>query len=64
MVFLMLWIAGQTAAFCPATVPSVRWLPSRMGAFVLTLLPLFWAVHVAVTRIEDYVSGIRTESSN
>lgn len=31
-----------------------------MGTIFLTLLPLFWAVHVAVTRVEDYVSGLST----
>ncbi|KXN87438.1 Putative lipid phosphate phosphatase 3, chloroplastic [Leucoagaricus sp. SymC.cos] len=55
MVFLSLWIAGQTAGLCPSVTPSVKWLPSRMGTFILTFIPLFWAVHVAVTRVEDYV---------
>ncbi|KAF9454299.1 lipid phosphate phosphatase 1 [Macrolepiota fuliginosa MF-IS2] len=54
MVFLTLWIAGQTTVLCPSVTPSVKWLPTRMGTFILTLLPLFWAVHVAVTRVEDY----------
>jgi hypothetical protein len=55
MVFLSLWVAGQTAALCPTATPSVKWLPSRLAAFVVTLVPIFWAIHVAITRIEDYV---------
>jgi len=55
MFFLSLWIAGQTAA-CAFDVPkspkSVR--SSRMLAFCITLLPIFWASHVALTRIQDY----------
>lgn len=58
MVFLSLWTAGQTAALCPSVIPSVKWLPSRMATFLLTLVPLFWAIHVAVTRVEDYVRDI------
>ncbi|KAF8159483.1 lipid phosphate phosphatase 1 [Crassisporium funariophilum] len=55
MVFLSLWIAGQTAAWCfsiPKTPRSLR--ASRMLTFLLTLLPLFWATHVAVSRLQDY----------
>ncbi|KAF5362363.1 hypothetical protein D9756_002319 [Leucocoprinus leucothites] len=54
MVFLTLWIAGQTAALCPAAIPPVKWLPSRLMSFIIALIPLFWATHVAVTRVEDY----------
>lgn len=56
MIFLSLWVAGQTAALCPAVTPpvKVKWLSSRMAAFLLTLIPIFWATHVAVTRVEDY----------
>lgn len=58
MLFLSLWIAGQTAAWCfsiPKSPHSLR--SSRMLSFSLTLLPIFWAAHVAVTRIQDYVSA-------
>lgn len=57
MIFLTFWIAGQTAALCPTVIPSIKWLPSRMATLILTLVPLFWAIHVAVTRVEDYVSN-------
>ncbi|KAF9477599.1 lipid phosphate phosphatase 1 [Pholiota conissans] len=55
MVFLSLTIAGQTAAWCfsiPKTPRKVR--SSRMLTFFLALLPLFWATHVAVTRLQDH----------
>ncbi|KAF8967597.1 lipid phosphate phosphatase 1 [Flammula alnicola] len=55
MVFLSLFIAGQTAAWCfsvPKSPGSLR--ASRMVAFVLTLFPIFWATHVAITRLQDY----------
>ena len=58
MIFLSLWIAGQTAALCPTVMPPVRWLSSRMAAFLLIFTPIFWATHVAVTRVEDYVCAI------
>jgi len=59
MAFLSLWMAGQTGAWCFTTsqVPGlVR--TSRMVVFGLTLLPMFWAMHVAITRIQDHVSVI------
>ncbi|KAF8216613.1 lipid phosphate phosphatase 1 [Mycena galopus ATCC 62051] len=55
MTFLSFWIAGQTAAWCfqaPLPVASLR--SSRLLRFSLTLLPLWWAIFVAVTRLEDY----------
>ncbi|XP_006461864.1 hypothetical protein AGABI2DRAFT_205847 [Agaricus bisporus var. bisporus H97] len=54
MIFLTLWIAGQTAAICLSAGPSVRWMPSRLAALALTLAPISWATHVAFTRIEDH----------
>ncbi|KDR80697.1 hypothetical protein GALMADRAFT_91250 [Galerina marginata CBS 339.88] len=55
MLFLSLWIAGQTAAWCFSVPKSPRsFRSSRMLSFFLTLLPLFWATHVAVTRMQDY----------
>jgi Na+/proline symporter len=56
MTFLSFWLAGQTAAWCfhaPLPVASLR--SSRLVRFCLTLLPLWWAIFVAVTRLEDYV---------
>jgi diacylglycerol diphosphate phosphatase/phosphatidate phosphatase len=55
-MFLSLWIAGKTAAWCFHSPSSTAAYHSRLGAFFLTLLPLFWATFVAVSRIEDYVS--------
>lgn len=58
MFFLSLWTAGQTAAWCfSVQMPSRSLRSSRMTSFFLSLLPLFWATHVAVTRIQDYVSA-------
>ncbi|KAJ7917500.1 lipid phosphate phosphatase 1 [Mycena leptocephala] len=54
MAFLSLWLAGQTAAWCfHAPVPAASLRSSRLGRFSLTLLPLSWAVFVAVTRLEE-----------
>ena len=58
MFFLSLWTAGQTAAWCfSVKMPPRSLRSSRMTSFFLSLLPLFWATHVAVTRIQDYVRG-------
>ncbi|KAJ6581620.1 phosphatidic acid phosphatase type 2/haloperoxidase [Mycena capillaripes] len=55
MTFLSFWLAGQTAAWCfHAPVPAASLRSSRLGRFSLTLLPLSWAIFVAVTRLEDY----------
>ncbi|KJA28042.1 hypothetical protein HYPSUDRAFT_34345 [Hypholoma sublateritium FD-334 SS-4] len=55
MFFLSLLIAGQTAAWCFNIPKAPRcFKSSRMGVFVLTILPLFWATHVAVSRLQDY----------
>ncbi|KAJ7255503.1 lipid phosphate phosphatase 1 [Mycena haematopus] len=55
MTFLSFWLAGQTAAWCfQAPLPIVSLLSSRLLRFSLTLLPLWWAMFVAVTRLEDY----------
>jgi len=57
MMFLSLWIAGQTAAWCfSVPKPPRNRYSSRMMVFVVTLSPLFWASHVALTRLQDYVS--------
>ncbi|KAF9006108.1 lipid phosphate phosphatase 1 [Cyathus striatus] len=55
MMFLSLWIAGQTAAWKFSSTRRPRSLrSSHLASFFLTLFPLFWASFVAVTRIEDY----------
>ncbi|KAJ6515044.1 lipid phosphate phosphatase 1 [Mycena vitilis] len=55
MTFLSFWIAGQTAAWAfHAPVPAASFRSSRLGRFSLTLLPVWWSVYVAVTRLEDY----------
>lgn len=57
MFFLSLWMAGQTAAWCfSVQMPPMSLRSSRMTRFFVSLLPLFWAIHVAVTRIQDHVS--------
>jgi len=55
MTFLSFWLAGQTSAWCfhaPVPVSSLR--SSRLGRLSLTLIPLWWAVFVSITRLEDY----------
>ncbi|KAJ7642760.1 lipid phosphate phosphatase 1 [Mycena polygramma] len=55
MTFLSFWIAGQTAAWAfHAPVPAASFRSSRLGRLSLTLLPLSWALFVAVTRLQDY----------
>ncbi|KAJ7180753.1 lipid phosphate phosphatase 1 [Mycena filopes] len=55
MTFLSFWLAGQTAAWCfHAPVPASSLRSSRLGRFTLTLLPLWWAIFVGVSRLEDY----------
>lgn len=55
MFFLSLWMAGQTAAWCfSVQMPPRNLRSSRMTSFFLSIIPLFWATHVAVTRIQDY----------
>jgi len=55
MTFLSFWLAGQTAAWCfGAPVPAASLRSSRLGRFSLTLVPLWWAAFVAITRLEDY----------
>ena len=59
MIYLSLWIAGQSAAWCfsiPKAPRSVR--SSRIGILCLSLLPFFWALYVALTRLQDHVSFI------
>jgi len=54
MTFLSLWLAGQTAAWCFAAPVSGRAATaSRLGRFTLALLPLAYAIWVAVSRLED-----------
>ncbi|KAH0582981.1 hypothetical protein H2248_010874 [Termitomyces sp. 'cryptogamus'] len=55
MTALSFWIAGMTAAWCfSVPCPPRSLLSSRLGKFVLTLLPLSWAAFVAISRIQDY----------
>ncbi|KAF9038467.1 phosphatidic acid phosphatase type 2/haloperoxidase [Panaeolus papilionaceus] len=55
MLFLSLWIAGQTAAWA-FSVPKApgNWRSSRLLLFSLTLIPLFWATRVAISRVQDF----------
>jgi diacylglycerol diphosphate phosphatase/phosphatidate phosphatase len=55
MTFLSLWLAGNTAAWCfQSRLPARSVRSTRIGRLVLTLLPMLWALFVAVSRIEDY----------
>ncbi|KAF7308881.1 Lipid phosphate phosphatase 1 [Mycena kentingensis (nom. inval.)] len=55
MTFLAFYIAGQTAAWCfHAPLPTASLRSSRLARFCVTLLPIWWAVYVGVTRVEDY----------
>ena len=64
MMFLSLWIAGQTAAWCFSVPKTPRnYCSSRIMIFLVTLLPLFWASHVALTRLQDNVSFMHLLSS-
>ncbi|KAM6497116.1 lipid phosphate phosphatase 1 [Amanita muscaria] len=53
MAVLSLWLAGQTAAWCFKAPSSSSPIRSRLASLFLTLLPLFWAAFVAVSRVED-----------
>ncbi|KAH9832594.1 lipid phosphate phosphatase 1 [Rhodofomes roseus] len=55
MMFLSLWIAGMTGAWC-ITRPTVArsFLASRLARLSLSLLPLLFATWVAISRLEDY----------
>ena len=56
MMFLSLWVAGITGAWCitrPATARN--FLASRLARLGLSFLPLFFATWVAISRLEDYV---------
>ncbi|TFK29688.1 lipid phosphate phosphatase 1 [Coprinopsis marcescibilis] len=54
MFYLSLFLAGQTAAWCfHANRFPPGFLRSRMQRFVIACLPLFWAFHVALSRMED-----------
>ena len=55
MAVLSLWLAGQTAAWCFNAPCSARPMQSRLASLFLTLLPLFWAAFVAISRVEDNV---------
>lgn len=58
MTTVSLFLAGKTAAWCfntPAPARSI--LGSRMSRLVITFLPLFFAIWVAVSRVEDYVGS-------
>lgn len=59
MMFLSLWIAGLTGAWClTQPVPGGSFLRSKLARLTLSLLPLAFATWVAVSRVEDYVSAV------
>lgn len=55
MFYASLFIAGQTAAWCFYHHRSPSILGSRILRLILTMMPLAWALHVALSRMEDYV---------
>lgn len=55
MMFLSLWIAGATGAWCiTRPAPGRSFLASRLARLTLSLLPLCFAAWVAISRLEDY----------
>ena len=58
MMFLSLWIAGMTGAWCLSQSTSGgSFLRSKLARLSLSLAPLAFATWVAVSRLEDYVSS-------
>jgi diacylglycerol diphosphate phosphatase / phosphatidate phosphatase len=56
MVFLSLFLAGLTHAWCFNQPSQGRnLLSSRLARLCISLLPIAWATWVAVSRLEDYV---------
>lgn len=55
MVFLALFLAGLTSSWIfTQPLPSRRFPSSRLARLALTLSPLYYAMWVAVSRMEDY----------
>jgi len=55
MTVLAFWLAGMTAAWCfNVTTPPKSLSSSKLGRYILTLLPLSWATYVAISRVQDY----------
>ncbi|KAH6915942.1 lipid phosphate phosphatase 1 [Coprinopsis sp. MPI-PUGE-AT-0042] len=54
MFFLSLVLAGQSAAWCFNARSRPWWASSRWARLFISLAPLGWAFHVALTRVEDY----------
>ncbi|KAH9930322.1 phosphatidic acid phosphatase type 2/haloperoxidase [Fomitopsis serialis] len=55
MMFLSLWLAGITGAWCITRPAAARsFLASRLARLSLSCLPLAFATWVAVSRVEDY----------
>ncbi|KAJ2918630.1 hypothetical protein MD484_g1758, partial [Candolleomyces efflorescens] len=54
MFYASLFIAGQTAAWCFSAHASPRIISSRLVRIAITAIPLTWATHVALSRMEDY----------
>lgn len=53
MFYASLFIAGQTAAWCFHSRRSPRLMSSRLLRLTFTCIPLVWAMHVALSRMED-----------
>ncbi|KZT67380.1 PAP2-domain-containing protein [Daedalea quercina L-15889] len=55
MMFLSLWIAGMTGAWCITRPAAARsFFASRLARLSLSFLPLMFAAWVAISRLEDY----------
>jgi diacylglycerol diphosphate phosphatase / phosphatidate phosphatase len=58
MTFLSLFLAGITGAWLfRQTLPGRTLTSSRIAKLTLTLLPIAYAIWVAVSRVEDYVGA-------
>lgn len=58
MTFLSLFLAGITGAWLfGQSSPGRAFSSSRLARLFMTLSPIAWAVWVAVSRVEDYVSS-------
>ncbi|KAI9454430.1 lipid phosphate phosphatase 1 [Russula earlei] len=53
MIFVTLFLAGKTAALCFGINPRLSVIRSRFARLGLVLSPLYFAIWVAVTRVED-----------
>ncbi|PCH36340.1 acid phosphatase/Vanadium-dependent haloperoxidase [Wolfiporia cocos MD-104 SS10] len=54
MMFLSLWLAGMTGAWCiTRSAPARSLLSSKLARLIFSILPLAFATWVAISRVED-----------